>query len=74
MNKTNDGGQAYPAAWGNPSLGGDYIEGMTLRDYFAGQALASWPITDKHSDITFFVKKCYALADAMIEERNRGKE
>ena len=34
-----DGGQAFPAAWGNPEQGGDYIPGMTLRDRFAGDAL-----------------------------------
>lgn len=35
-----DGGQAYPAAWGDYQNGGDYIRGMTLRDWFAGQALS----------------------------------
>jgi len=32
------GPQAFPAAWGNPEQGGDHVEGMTLRDYFAAHA------------------------------------
>lgn len=31
--------QAFPAAWGNPKHGGDYVPGMSLRDYFAASAL-----------------------------------
>ena len=40
MSTINDGGPAFPHV-GNPQSGFDYIAmGMTLRDWFAGQALA----------------------------------
>jgi len=71
---SDDSGPAFPAcneAWNNQTLG------MTLRDYFAGQALAGvW--AGRESD---FVKisaptttdvaiACYAIADAMIAARS----
>lgn len=37
-NEKENGEQAYPAAWGNPEQGGDYVPGMSLRDYFAANA------------------------------------
>ena len=54
--------------------------GMTLRDYFAGQALAGelasqgsdtgeWP--DNHADD--LAKRCYFLADAMLKEREQSE-
>lgn len=68
MSDKNDGGQAFP--------NGDAVPGMTLRDWFAGQALAgimtdmarqeksSFPVTIK--DVA---QKSYQIADAMLEER-----
>jgi hypothetical protein len=48
-----------------------YQRGMTLRDYFAGQALASVNlgigVTDDFYSRT--AKHCYALADAMLKAR-----
>ncbi len=35
-----EGGPAFSYACGNPTDGGDLWPGMTLRDWFAGQALA----------------------------------
>ena len=43
-------------------------DGMTLRDWFAGQALASGTYTD--SDDVWMSEQCYIIADAMIAERN----
>jgi hypothetical protein len=47
------------------------VGGMTLRDYFAGQALASInlgiSVTDAYYSQT--AKHCYALADAMLKAR-----
>jgi len=47
--------------------------GMTLRDYFAGQALASINlgigVTDEFYSRT--AKHCYALADAMLKAREQ---
>lgn len=70
----NTGGQAYPAAWGNSEQGGDYIEGMTLRDWFAGQALASNGGKVFHDEtggsaVLLQAQWAYLLADAMLEAR-----
>ena len=62
--------QAFPMAAGNPSDGGDWVKGMTLRDYFAGQALIA--IAQKDSCYLYITASCgiaYNLADAMLEER-----
>lgn len=56
-----DGGPAFPC--------GRYKEyGMTLRDYFAGQALASMRaefVTDRTAQLA------YEYADAMLAEREK---
>jgi len=64
----NDGGPAYPS--GKSEKAGfenshPLYEGMTLRDYFAGQALAG--ITSIPTKFTSIViaNQCYLLADAM---------
>jgi hypothetical protein len=48
-------------------------EGMTLRDYFAGQALISmlrdsWALGQGANNIA---KHCYQYADAMLAEKER---
>jgi len=47
--------------------------GMTLRDYFAGQALS---VTDIGTGITAkgIANKCYSVADAMLKERKKHEE
>lgn len=62
----DDGGYAFPQAL---RLQHEYVgsNGMTLRDYFAGQALSAvsahnWPI-DQIADTA------YRIADAMLTER-----
>lgn len=48
---------------------GCYVEsGMSLRDYFAGQALS----IVRGSDVAEVAKDAYALADAMLAERAKG--
>ena len=54
--------------------GRDYFsEGMTLRDYFAGQLLSnvsgSFPFSTE--DCKTIAKTAYTLADAMLEEREK---
>jgi hypothetical protein len=78
MSNTNTGGPAFP--------GFDYInqhgkqnpEGMTLRDYFAAQALTGAQIWDavlngKNAQFSGGVEKLaeagYAVADAMLKAR-----
>jgi hypothetical protein len=76
----NDGGPAYPTKLGMSGYGNtlpmdgprgvEWVEiahGMTLRDYFAGQAMGY--ILDKSATVTDAAKLAYRYADAMIEER-----
>lgn len=67
-----DGGHAFPLAVGNLAL----QNGMTLRDWFAGQALAG--LTAEYRANTCYEESgalhhiathAYALADAMLAER-----
>ena len=70
--KINDGGPAFPHHE-TTSTGEPYHDhlGMTLRDWFAGQALqgrahrfdSPW----EHRDI--LAKDCYDIADAMLAAR-----
>ena len=49
--------------------------GMTLRDYFAGQALAAFlecSSIRNGSDHNFTAELAYRVADAMIAEREKG--
>jgi hypothetical protein len=56
-----DGGPAFPAE----SFAAQQCPGMTLRDWFAGQALASFvPDTAQNK-----AEAAYAIADAMLAER-----
>lgn len=67
MSKIENGGPAWPVAHD-----GFYKQGMTLRDWFAGQALIG--ILSGHEDPTetaFCAELAYKLADAMIAERDR---
>lgn len=60
----NDGGSAFPATMPYSDAG------MSIRDYFAGQALAGimadYNIGDSFHDVA---ETSYALADAMLEAR-----
>ena len=80
MNKVDQGGPAFPNV---PDGAGDrwanWDTGMSLRDYFAAQALqgfiASGRInTDRASSYyaDSIAGNAYKLADAMIRERNKG--
>lgn len=74
----HNGGPAFPLRYeydGVPSV----CPGMSLRDWFAGQALMSLPRLCAHdtllNGITFeqHIARCaYQIADAMIEAREKG--
>ncbi len=85
MSKINNGGAAFPIP--NDDRPGSYEAhpGMTLRDWFAGQALASVASDDalfrefQHDDSygdaeygRFIADHCYSIADAMIAAREKG--
>lgn len=91
--RKNDGGQAFPSAV-NPASGGagggggawppapttNY--GMSLRDWFAGQAIGpymSWSLSEpqepgdtRHSAAARYAHVAYEIADAMLAERDRA--
>jgi hypothetical protein len=69
MTTNKDGGPAFPSVgegFGNPSYS---APGMTLRDWFAGQALQGLLASTKTSDGLAIAKDAYILADAMLEAR-----
>lgn len=68
MDQTNDGGPAFPGeTWGS--------KGMSLRDYFAGQALAGMLANPElPTDAEYIAKWSYLNADAMLAERQKGME
>ncbi len=72
----DDGGPAFPHShdWGWSEKTKRYEAsgqpGMTLRDWFAGQALAEQTkFAVSSSEQYDAAKRCYALADAMIVAR-----
>lgn len=67
-----DGGPAFPSTTDyTPKL----RAGMTLRDYFAGQALAGLIANKRHISLDTGPDGdavwCYAVADHMLAERSR---
>jgi len=72
----NDGGQAFPIAY--PESHSIKVSGMSLRDWFAGQALAGMiaklPDIPLHDDDALFyiAKRSLMQADAMLEARKEG--
>lgn len=88
MSKINDGGQAFPVPCAPDSQGGLNwaMPGMSLRDWFAGQALAGTLATygdqralaalqkecpDPGDACGRIANACYAFADAMLAEREK---
>ena len=66
----NDGGPAFPGEQGNIPAGTwnqTWCGGMSLRDWFAGQALTAYKLADMSSAEA--AKYAYADADAMLKAR-----
>ena len=64
-----------PPVFPHPS-GAQGCEGMTLRDYFAGQALAGFlssPNYTTNVDAALLSTRCGMVAEAMLAEREGGK-
>lgn len=61
MTKKEDGGPAFPGKYFEYGADKRYPQGMTLRDWFAGQSIAAgWAVQD-----------AYKIADALLVERIR---
>lgn len=68
--KTNDGGPAFPV---QQVANGTTTKGMTLRDWFAGQALAGYIVEQcPASDVA--AENAYKFADAMLAARELKQE
>lgn len=67
-----DGGPAFAAIGVGPADDIYHQHGMSLRDWFAGQAMIAKAqhVTQGNEDYT--AKQCYAIADAMLAARLRG--
>lgn len=75
---TPNGGPAFPYAFqhedDNRFQSQGVSLGMTLRDYFAGQALAAMtPEYIAEYPNKWTARNCYELADAMLAEREARK-
>jgi hypothetical protein len=64
-----DGGPAFP--YGQKNFTERSSEGMSLRDYFAGQALAGMMANKNAQDWTLseVATDCYLYADALLKHR-----
>ena len=73
-NKINDGGPAFPNTFIDTSKPGIrntiVVDGMTLRDWFAGLAMEATP-PDFFSDVESVASRAYCIADAMIAQREK---
>ena len=72
----NDGGSAFPLCRTEADGRNDCLSmGMSLRDWFAGQALSGWLASfgadDNVEHIPSLVGFIYQMADAMIAERSK---
>lgn len=91
MNQKSDGGPAFPGQipTGNDPRSGNYVEGMTLRDYFAAKALTGITSNDAcmkeamQMSVTGNMDRpvrdavadiAYRYADAMLAARKAGAE
>ena len=71
MTDRHDGGPAFPRN-GQDHL--DTQDGMSLRDWFAGQALNKGVVNgDWDSSIQWRAKSAYEMADAMLAARSEAK-
>ena len=72
MSEIKDGGPAFPS---HGTMGEVNHQGMSLRDYYAGQAIVGTrSIMNFYNDGTIdgIVNDAYKLADAMIEAREKA--
>lgn len=70
-NDDTDGGRAFPSDGFDKTTRGFIIHpGMSLRDYFAGQALTGFMSRcDPNSSLESVAQQIYVIADAMISAR-----
>ena len=72
MSAINDGGPAFPfVSWQSPNgmVSTAHTNGMTLRDWFAGQAMAGTVNFPEAPSFVDAAKHAYNMADAMMKAR-----
>ena len=69
MSEIDNGGPAFPFAATDPSNVPMQAQGMSLRDWFAGQALPALISYDDYLDYSAAAVHAYKHADAMLEAR-----
>jgi len=74
MSDQENGGPAFPVVETHAVHGSRIDFGMTLRDYFAGQALAGLQFMDTERTYITDARNCYAMADAMLKARQSAPE
>ena len=70
MREINDGGPAFPFKCQGPTTAPEVYYGMTLRDWFAGQAASGLASIESASNPKV-AEWAYEIADAMIAARNK---
>jgi len=78
MSKRETGGPAFPTKTPHFNSLGDlvnynYTSGLSLRDYFAGQAIEGIPLLTVEVPAKAIAEDAYILADAMLLERGKGE-
>ena len=85
MSDHNDGGPAFPLGTSSNSEAEHMMAvgtgGMSLRDWFAGQALAGIEAASAHPDVDLTIDPdfdmtasyCYRMADAMLAAREEKR-
>lgn len=77
MERIEDGGPAFPALYEYTTHGDRHTvpltAGMSLRDWFAGQALAGFCVSEINSNswADGYAASAYKVADAMLKARAR---
>jgi hypothetical protein len=82
MAQEKDGGAAFPIPDQRDTVTGEGLvqgeRGLTIRDWFAGQALAGmaghWVETPRPVDCDDYAKRAYRFADAMLKARAQQGE
>jgi len=70
----NNGGSAFPLIV-DRGVDSQVWEGISVRDYFAGQALSGLSVpTVRFNDIGYIAHMSYLIADAMLAEREKEFE
>lgn len=71
MSEKDDGGPAFPLPCTAEGNAANVPAGMSLRDWFAGNALLATAGYRETADMNDIAVQAYAIADAMLTERSK---